>query len=86
MKQTPRVSTFLRSMMSYHTTFPSEKEAEESKKQPKVSRYYRICENDLIDIWGKGEQGSCRAHSLVRTLSSNSYRVVISLGSDRLDQ
>ena len=39
MKQMPRVATFLKSVMSYHTTFPSEKEAKEAKNQPKVSAH-----------------------------------------------
>ena len=39
MKQMPRVATFLKSVLSYHTTYPTEKEASEAKKQPKVSLY-----------------------------------------------
>ena len=36
MKQMPRVATFLKNIMSYHTTYPTEREAKEAKKQPKV--------------------------------------------------
>ena len=34
----PRVSTFLKTIASYHTTIPNVKDVENSKKQPKVGR------------------------------------------------
>ena len=37
MKNMPRVATFLKNIMNYHTTYPTEKEAKEAKKQPKVT-------------------------------------------------
>ena len=33
----PRVSTFLKNVLSYHTTYPTEKEAKLAKRQPKVN-------------------------------------------------
>ena len=38
----PRVSTFLKTIASYHTTIPNVKDVENSKKQPKVGRFYYI--------------------------------------------
>ena len=38
MKQMPQVSTFLKSVLNYHTTMPTEKEVEKSKKH--VSSFY----------------------------------------------
>ena len=40
MKTMPRVTTFLRNIQSYHTFHPSEKDTEQSKKQPKVTFLY----------------------------------------------
>ena len=37
MKQMPRVATFLKNFMSYHVTYPTEQEAAQAKKQPRVS-------------------------------------------------
>ena len=36
MKSMPRVGTFLKGVLSYHTTHPTEKDVERSKKQAKV--------------------------------------------------
>ena len=38
MKNMPRVATFLKNIVNYHTTMPNEKDVEMSKKQPKVSQ------------------------------------------------
>jgi hypothetical protein len=50
MKNMPRVATFLKGMMNYHTTYPTEKEAMEAKKQPKVSLEHAAPAPHMIPI------------------------------------
>ena len=42
MKQMPRVATFLKNFTNYHVTYPSEAEAAQAKKQPRVRNHNNI--------------------------------------------
>ena len=49
MKNMPRVATFLKNIGRYHTTYPTEKEAKEAKKQPKVG--HRSLNGSTLSPW-----------------------------------
>ena len=66
MKSMPRVGTFLKGVLSYHTTHPTEKDVERSKKQAKVGTSKRPissvcllsiiffqCERVTFTLWDK---------------------------------